>query len=236
MKASIVIPAFNEEKNISSAIKAALAQDYSDFEVIVVNNASTDNTAKIASQFPVTLVSESRKGLLYAREKGRQTATGDIIANIDADCLPSPHWLSTGIPLFKNQNVVAVSGPYDYYDGGKVFRAISLALQKTVFTLVNKLFVSLRRGGTIIGGNTLLRAAALEKAGGYDTSILFYGEDTDTAQRVSKYGKIIFNPRLTMPTSARRFKAEGTLKITLLYFLYFFRITFLHLFPKKKKS
>lgn len=236
MKVSIVIPAFNEEHHIAESIRAALAQDYPRFEVIVVDNGSTDRTMEIAAQFPVTVISEPRKGTNYARERGRQAATGEIIANFDADCLPSPDWLSIGIARLSDKGISAVSGPYDYYDGGPFFRTVSLALQKNVFTLVNKLITSLHSGGTIIGGNVLIRASALEKAGGYNTAIVFYGDDTDTAQRVSRHGKIIFDGRLIVRSSARRFKAEGAFKITFLYVLYFFRITAANISHRKKRQ
>jgi glycosyltransferase involved in cell wall biosynthesis len=69
MKVSIVIPAYNEEAYLAQTIRSALAQDYSDFEVIVVNNASTDRTEEIARGFAnITLINESRIGLPQARE------------------------------------------------------------------------------------------------------------------------------------------------------------------------
>ncbi len=233
MKVSIVIPAFNEEKNIADGIRAALAQDYPHFEVIVVDNGSTDNTAAIAAQFPITVIAEPRKGTNHARESGRRVATGE---NIDADCLPSPDWLSVGVARLNDRNVSAVSGPYDYYDAGRVSRIILLALQKNVFTLANKITSFLNRGGTIIAGNVLIRASALDEAGGYNTAIVFYGDDTDTAQRVSRHGKIIFDRRLIVRSSARRFKAEGTFKIIFIYVFYFFRITLANAAHKEKRK
>jgi len=236
MKVSIVIPALNEEKNIASVIRATLAQDYPSFEVIVVDNGSVDKTIDIASQFPIKVVSELRKGTNYAREKGRQVATGDVIANLDADCLPPPHWLSIGVAHMKNKNVSAVSGPYDYYDGGWLFRTLSLATQKNIYSSTNKITNSLNSGGAIIGGNVIIRASVFKKAGGYNTAIVFYGDDTDTAQRVSKYGKIIFDRNFIVKSSARRFKNEGIFKVTFLYVFYFFYVTFLSVFRRNKNN
>ncbi|MFA6601391.1 MAG: glycosyltransferase family 2 protein [Candidatus Paceibacterota bacterium] len=228
MKVSIVIPAHNEETSLGPTLEAVLKSNYPDFEVIVVNNASTDKTALIASNFPVTLVHESRKGLLWAREKGRQTATGEIIANIDADCLPDPEWLNQVLPYFHNASIVAVSGPYDYYDADPFFRYGSLGFQKYIYPLFNKTFQSslFKKGATLIGGNNFIRANILRKAGGYNTSILFYGEDTDTAKRVSAHGRVIFSPKVIMKTSARRFKAEGKLNLMSKYWYHFFKQIF----------
>jgi glycosyltransferase involved in cell wall biosynthesis len=226
MKVSIVIPSYNEEALMAQTIRSALEQDYPDFEVIVVNNASTDRTEEIARGFPdVLVVNESRKGLLWAREAGRLAASGDIIANMDADCLPDPDWLSKGSIYFKNAGVSAASGPYEYYDAGFVFRFLILYMQMSIFSLTSKIIQlpGIRAGALMIGGNNLIRAEALKKAGGYNTALTFYGEDTDTAKRVSKYGKVVFSNRLIMKTSARRFKAEGTIGLGLKYLRYFFK-------------
>ncbi len=223
MKISVVIPAHNEEKSIASTLKAVLAQDYEDFEVIVVDNVSIDRTSEVAKQFPVKVVYESRKGLLWARECGRVNATGEIIVNIDADCLPDKDWLSTGVSNFKD-GVVAVTGPYDYHDGDRIFRFVSLFVQKHVYHLMNHTIQFTKQGAVLIGGNNFIRADVIKKAGGYNTKLVFYGEDTDTAKRVFKYGKVVFDKKLQMKTSARRFKQEGTLKITFKYLYHFFKI------------
>ena len=225
MKVSIVIPAHNEEDNIAQVIEAALAQRYPDFEVIVVDNASTDRTSEIASSYPVRLVHEPNKGLLHARERGRREATGLFIANMDADCRPDPDWLSRGISHFEKEHIIAVTGPYDYHDGSRFFRHSSLATQRHAYRIASKFLQSraVRRGAVLIGGNNIIRARVLEAVGGYTTSILFYGEDTDTARKISSHGYVLFNPDLSMRTSARRFKAEGTLSIMLKYWYYFFK-------------
>ena len=225
MKVSIVIPAYNEEKNIANAIEAALAQDHSDYEIILLNNVSTDRTAEIASRYPIKLVHEPIKGLLSARERGRLTASGDIIANMDADCLPDTDWLSKGVEHFSNLNVVAASGPYDFHDGHPIFRRFMLSSQGSIYYLMSKFLQSglIKKGAVIIGGNNLIRADVLEKAGGYTTSLEFWGEDTNTAMKISKHGRVVFDPKFSIKTSARRFKAEGTVHLILKYFYHFFK-------------
>jgi GT2 family glycosyltransferase len=83
---------------------------------------------------------------------------------------------------------------------------------------------TLHTGGILIGGNNLIRASALKAAGGYNTDIKFYGEDTDTARRISMQGKIIFSKECIVRTSARRFKAEGTAKISAFYLYHFIKV------------
>ncbi len=224
MKISVVIPAYNEELFLAKTIEAVLAQTYPDFEVIIVNNMSTDNTEIIARRYPVRIITETRKGLLYAREAGRRAATGQLIANIDADCLPRPDWLPKAARIFDNPRVVAVSGPYDYYDGGIFFRYILLLTQTSLYWLVNYLLNLFQYGAILIGGNNIIRTSTLTTVGGYNTKIIFYGEDTDTAKRVARQGRVVFSNKLVMPTSARRFHSEGMGRIIIRYFYHFSRV------------
>lgn len=224
MKVSVVIPAHNEETYLARTLACSCALHYHDREIIVVDNASTDRTAEIAKSFPVTVVQEEKKGLLHARERGRVAAHGQIIANMDADCLPPPDWLEKGLAHFEDSSVVAVSGPCDYYDAPPLQRRLLLISQKYFYPVVHAFLRLFKKSGILIGGNTLLRASSLAEIGGYTTSIAFYGEDSDTAKRISKKGKIIFDRRFVMQTSARRFKAEGTARIIGKYFFHFFKI------------
>ena len=228
MKISIVIPAHNEEKSVAKTILAALAQDYPDFEVIVIDNVSTDKTYEIASSFPVRVVKEPNKGLLHARERGRKEARGVIVANIDADCLPEPDWLSRGAIHFKNEKIAAVTGPYDYHDASPSFQRSSLMMQRYVYTFVDGLLQlpMIQAGAIMIGGNNMIRASIIEKMGGYNTDLEFYGEDMDTARRVAIHGKVLFRPDLIMKTSARRFQSQGFVGITGKYWFHFFKTIF----------
>ena len=224
MKVSIIIPAFNEESSIKETLEAILKQSHPDFEVIVVDNNSTDKTSEIAKSMGATVVHEMRKGTQWARECGRKVSTGEIIANLDADCLPTPDWLEHGVKHFISKKVVAVGGPYDYFDGRWSFRIFSLIFQKTIYSLFNFMMQKLDKGAVLIGGNVLLRSETLANIGGYNTDITFYGDDTDTAKRMSKKGWVVFDTKLVVKTSARRLKSQGSLKISIIYIYHFFKV------------
>lgn len=229
MKMSVVIPAHNEELYIGAALEALLAQDHPDFEIIVVDNASTDRTSEVAQGYPVTVLTEARKGTMWACERGRQAATGEIVVRMDADCTPHPDWLSEGERHFEDARVVAVTGPYDYVDSGALFRLTTLFIQKVVYRATHHITHRyLGQGGLMVGGNSFMRASALEVVGGFNTDIVFYGDDTDTAKRLATVGRIIFAPHHVIPSSARRFQKEGVLRIGWNYFKGFF----LHAFVK----
>src|SRR3989344_5411401 len=97
MKISVVIPAHNESKYIGRCLKSVFKYGHKYlYEIIVVDNASTDDTAVVALSFPgVRVVREEKKGITCARQKGLETATGDIIAYIDADTEISQNWFET---------------------------------------------------------------------------------------------------------------------------------------------
>lgn len=224
MKVSVIIPAYNEESNIAATLEAVLSQSYPDFEVIVINNNSTDKTAEVVKQYPVKLVHEDKRGTLWACERGRQEAQGEIVVRMDADCLPHKHWIDSAVRLFRNDSeIVAVSGPYFYHDSSPTFKYSSFWAQKYLYRPINSTLQRFKKGGIMVGGNSFFRADTLDKMGGFNTEITFYGDETDTSKRLAKHGKIIFHNDLIMPTSARRFKNEGTLKITALYWYHFLK-------------
>ena len=228
MKISVIIPAHNEEKYLGQTLEAIMHQDYPDFEVIVVDNASTDKTSDIARSFTgVKVLYESRKGTMWACECGRKAAKGGIIVRMDADCLPEKDWLSKGADFFKDKNVVVVSGPYDYHDASPFFRKMATMVQGYVYLPLNVIMQKLKvKAGITLGGNTFIRASALQSIGGFNTDITFYGDDTDLPKRMSHKGRVVFHKSVTSKTSARRFKDQGILRLQTKYIFHFLRVVF----------
>jgi glycosyltransferase involved in cell wall biosynthesis len=94
LRVSIVIPAHNEERHLLACLAAIEAQTVRPYEVIVVDNNSTDKTVQITQRFPfVIVVDEPQQGIVYARNAGFDTAKGDIIGRIDADIQLPPRWV-----------------------------------------------------------------------------------------------------------------------------------------------
>ena len=206
MKISLVIPAYNEEGYISNCLEAVRKNGDGIFEIIVVNNASTDNTESILHAFTeVRVVSETKKGLTKARQRGFLEARGDIIGFIDADTKMPKGWVEVVLHSFKKDpNTVCVSGPYIYYDMS-IFGKIVVWLYWLLLAWPAYFFTKYMA----VGGNFAVRKSALESIGGFDQKINFYGEDTDIARRLHKIGKVKFLRRLYMYTSARRLNGEG---------------------------
>lgn len=222
MKVSFVIPAHNEEKRLPAALEAierALASGAYDTEVIVVNNASVDRTGEVARSYNwVRVVDEPRRGLPMARQAGYMVASGDLIANVDADTILPDFWLDRVIAEFeRDEALAALSGPHVYYDL-PFWQRLATKFWYVIGYLIH-LFNHhvLRKGAMLQGGNFIVRKKHMDQIGGFDTSIDFYGEDTDVARRISKVGKVKFSFKLPMYTSGRRLQKEGMLRTSFKY-------------------
>ncbi|MCJ7791700.1 MAG: glycosyltransferase [Dehalococcoidia bacterium] len=208
---SVVIPAYNEENYLPLCLESIGKQDYAgEYEVIVVDNASTDNTAKIALDWGAEVVYESKRSPACARQKGAEVATGEIIAFIDADTQAPAYWLSTFVSRFvREPETVVISGPYAYCDAGK-FTRITSYIGNFISIIIDQLFrKAFDKGGTIWGCNFAVRRSAFWEVGGFDTSIKFYGEEYELSLRLKRAGKGDIMPRLFVLTSARRLKRIG---------------------------
>ena len=245
MLLSFVVPAYNEEAYLGACLESILDQTRGLehlTEIIVVNNASTDRTREIALGYrskygpSVRLVDEARKGLPYARQAGFLASTGSLIANVDADSRLTPGWVEMVLTTFRDHEarnsenggrpLVSLSGPLVYYDlTPRQRRLVNVFYGIAWLTYATNKYI-LRVGSMVQGGNFVLSRAALEAIGGYDTSITFYGEDTDIARRLHAVGKVLFTFDLKMLSSARRLKHEGMLTIAFRYGLNYFWTTF----------
>lgn len=216
---SVIVCAFNEAATIAACLHSVLAQTRPADEVILVDNASTDATADIAGAIAgVRVVHESRKGLTRAREAGRRAATGDLLAWLDADCRAPLCWLERLERRFANRAVVAVSGPFRYYDWDWRGRLLLGAYDLTLAPLTQLLVRDVARCGAVLyGGNFAVRADVLARIGGFDTSIEFHGEDTNLARRLHPHGRVVLARDCWMHTSARRYLAMGRLAVLRLY-------------------
>lgn len=115
---TIIIPARNESANISACLSALMAQTYpqSLMEIIVVDDASEDNTAEIVQSFPVKLIRNNPKPGTIAFKKqaiatGISLAKGDVILTTDADCIVAQTWVSTMVNTLHNQRAYMITGP-----------------------------------------------------------------------------------------------------------------------------
>lgn len=110
LKVSVVIPAYNEEKFLGATLASLKNQTVAPYEIIVVDNNSTDKTIEVAKQFSVRIVSEKRQGLSFARNKGFSEARGDIILRTDSDSMAPRDWVERVTNAFEKDNLNTFSG------------------------------------------------------------------------------------------------------------------------------
>lgn len=224
---SVVIPAYNEETFLRDCIRSVKRQQFSQgFEVIVVNNCSTDATESIAKEEGVKIVSEEKKGLAFARQRGLDEAKGEILVYLDADVRLPQGWLEKVYSYFKTHaKVSAISCDFRFYDGSRLevisqrfFDTLIMPVNNTVMRLLSKPEV-------LIGQSIALRTDWLRKAGGINTHFVFHGEDTSLAYRMHSQGKVKFLRNLYVYSSARRYQREGMFKTLFAYWTTYWLLT-----------
>ena len=235
MKISFVVPAYNEQALLARSLNAIRDEIIragqrlgEDAEIIVVNNASTDETAAVAAAIAgVTVVEEPRKGLVQARWAGFEASSGELVANIDADTVIPAGWLTEALRQFeRGKSLVGLSGPYVYYGVPRRVNLVVGAYYRLAYTayLFNRFVLNV--GSMLQGGNFIVRRDAMLKLGSPSHRFSFYGEDTDMARRLSKVGGVKFTFRLPAASSGRRLAGEGVFSIGLRYTMNFFWATF----------
>jgi glycosyltransferase involved in cell wall biosynthesis len=206
LQISIVIPVYNEEQHLAACLEAISRQTVKPFEVLVVDNNSTDATVTVARSFPfVTVLSEKRQGVVYARDRGFNQARGDIIGRIDADTVISQNWVATIEQLFKaapgKAQLGAVSGAVSYYD---------LPWQESIarldLTFRQWIANGMGRDVFLYGSNMAVRRSAWLKTRKYMCRTGGLHEDFDLAIHLTAdKSRVVFDRRLKAAVSLRRF-------------------------------
>jgi cellulose synthase/poly-beta-1,6-N-acetylglucosamine synthase-like glycosyltransferase len=198
---SIVIPVYNEAEHLEACLEAIACLRPFPLEVIVVDNNSTDESAELASRFSfVTLLHESRQGVVHARNQGFNAACGDIIGRIDADTVLPPDWVNQVRQILADDNVSAVSGSAHYYDFG---------LSKIADTVDSycrlRLANSLKDNNYLWGANMAIRRSAWLKVSSQLCNKALIHEDFDLAIHLQKLGLTVkYDQNLTANVSSRR--------------------------------
>ena len=199
MKFSIVIAVFNKEKYIAETLKSVLSQTFTDFEVVILNDGSTDNSEAEILKFKdprIRYFSKENSGASAARNFTIRQATSEYIALMDADDYWYPFYLEEQNRLlseFPSESVFATAT--EIKRNGKVFKN-SYSLQ-TIGTdaVVVDYFEASQLDSVLLSISTVLKKNVFEKVGWYDTTIKS-GEDTDLYVRIGLKYKIVFSPKV----------------------------------------
>jgi glycosyltransferase involved in cell wall biosynthesis len=211
---SVVIVAYNEEKNIGDCLKSILDQTIKPDEIVIIDDGSVDETSKIASKFPVKLFKIKHSERSKARNIGWQKASGDIICFAEADSVFNKDWLKEIIKKFNGGADVVIDRRRMYQP--KTFLQKCLDAQFDIRYAYYTPFSA-----------WAFKREVLEKAGGYDKK-LNQSEERDLGKRIKKMGyKILLAEKATQyhkgePKNLREYlkrafitekrKAQGYLK------------------------
>jgi len=129
LSVSVVIPCHNEEKNLPSLFEALSVQTYQDFELLLINDHSTDATKSIIkNHLPIfknaVYFSSKEKGKKKALQEAIELAKGELIITTDADCTPSNKWIETIIDFYSQQSCDLIIGPVKMKNDSSFFQRL----------------------------------------------------------------------------------------------------------------
>ena len=188
---SVVVALHNAGRTLRECLESLRRLDYPDYEVIVVNDGSTDDSPSIMEEFPFRCVTTPNQGISAARNVGLGLSTGDIVAYIDSDAFADPDWLTNLAATYLESDVAGVGGPniVPREDGWKahcVYRAPGGPTQ----VMLDDQFAE-----HIPGCNMSFRKAALDAIGGFDPIFRKAADDVDVCWRLLDRGQRLgFSP------------------------------------------
>ncbi|WP_302182731.1 glycosyltransferase [Paraconexibacter antarcticus] len=181
---SVVICTYNGAKTLDATCAAVRRLEYPAFEVIVIDDGSTDASVAICAAHGLRVVSTENRGLSSARNTGAELAAGEIVAYLDDDAMPDPHWLHFLVDTYAREDVVAVGGPNLAVPGdGLVADAVAISPGNPSHVLLSD-----REAEHIPGCNSSFRRDALQAIGGFDPRFHVAGDDVDVCWRLQDAG------------------------------------------------
>jgi len=213
IKFSLIIPAYNEEKKIAKTLESLINQSYKNYELLVIDNNSTDKTNEIAHKYTKNVYIEAQKGYIHAANKGASLAKGEFIAFCDADSVYPANWLKKAAALAqKNPNAAAIYGTCSTYDANFIFNFLNYYFF-TGFLIISRLMGL----DNTSGFNFMFKRDLFLKINGFDPNFTKMSPDIYLGKRLAKEGKIVFSPFLIVYSSFRRFSHGGIIKTTIFF-------------------
>ena len=191
-RVSVVVCSYNAERTMEACLASLEKLNYPDYEVIVVNDGSTDRTLEISQRFPYCrIISQPNKGLSVARNVGADAATGEIVAYTDSDCVADPDWLAYLVAKMEAAQLMACGGPnFPPPENSLVPAAVAVSPGGPTHVLLSDDVAE-----HIAGCNMAFRRDVLLRMGGFDPIYRAAGDDVDICWRFQDAGYTIgFSP------------------------------------------
>jgi glycosyltransferase involved in cell wall biosynthesis len=190
-KVSVIVCTYNGGRTIGECLNGLDRLKYPNYEVIVVDDGSTDSTPQIVARHNVKLISTDNHGLSSARNTGLRAASGEYVAYIDDDAWPDPHWLDYLVHTFETSDYAGVGGPNLVPpDDGPVSQCVANSPGGPTHVLLTDQLAE-----HIPGCNMAFRASRLREIGAFDSQFRIAGDDVDVCWRLQDKGYTLgFHP------------------------------------------
>jgi len=191
-KVSVYIPCYNVEEYLARSIEGVLRQTHGADEILIVDDGSRDGTAEVAARYAVRILRHERnRGLAAARNTALRSARNDLVAALDADCVPEPDWLEKLVVHLGDATVAAA--------GGRLLETV----QSSAADRWRKAHMPQEWGEAparnprfMFGSNVVLRKSVVEEVGWYDENLRTNGEDVDLSARLRARGySFVYDPQ-----------------------------------------
>jgi GT2 family glycosyltransferase len=204
---SVVVCSHNGARTIRECCEGLAALSYPSYEVIVVDDGSTDETAAIAASFGFRVISTPNHGLSNARNTGLAAAVGELVAYIDDDATPDPQWLDYLVHTFETTSHAAAGGPNVPPLDSPIADAVAHAPGGPIHVLLTDTVAE-----HVPGCNMAFRREALEAVGGFDPQFRTAGDDVDVCWKIQAAGWTIGFSPAALVWHHRRASVRGYLR------------------------
>jgi len=211
MRISVIVPTYNEGKTLEPCLLSLRQQKFEDFELMVVDGHSTDNTVDVAKKYVDKVIFDEGKGAGAARNLAAKQAKSDIIGFVDADTVVLDDWVKIIDEDFRKFNLVGLGGVIRSWGGNIIDQAVFRFGSDIIYQITQHFgFYQLS------GANSAFLKSAYLNAGGYNESLKML-DDLEIGLRMKKYGKLMVDSRLVAYSSPRRMRQKGHTKTFLKY-------------------
>ena len=211
MKFSFIIPTKNEGMYIGQCLESIKKQKNKNYEIIVADSYSSDDTVKIAAKYGAKVVFERRKGPAVARNTGAKRASGDILVFADADVRFGRDFIDDISRFFNGKTIGGAIFRLEPYDAKSTSVRTAYRSANAIVNLLNRLGIVMTLGSCFVFEKGIFRSV-----GGFDPQLLT-NEDHDIARRISKKMRVRYFPGITVYTSSRRVEKTGLFKLIMMY-------------------
>ncbi len=207
-RVSVIVCTRNGAATLRACLESLVMLNYPGFEVLVVDDGSTDTTAEIAQSFErVRYHRQEHAGLSVARNLGARLATGEVLAYTDDDCIAPADWLLHLSHAFTDKTVVAAGGPnIPPPPRNDIERVVAAAPGAPAHVLLGD-----TEAEHLPGCNLAIRKDSLERIGGFQAEFMAAGDDVDVCWRLRELGTLRFVPG-AMVWHHRRFTVQAYLR------------------------